>query len=81
MSFLRAIWGSVGTRLGYRFWTEDVDYLRMMDQLKRREKVYLLGLPWIRPWTMVDLREHFDLELVVQFYQDFMLPNFKRDGM
>lgn len=54
----------------------------MMDQLNRREKIALLDLPWERPFTIVDLREHFDLELVVQFYQDMLLPCFsnRKDG-
>lgn len=54
----------------------------MMDQLSRREKISLLDLPWERPFTIVDLRTYFDLELLVSFYQDMLSPCFKgrQDG-
>ena len=34
----------------------------------RREKVPLFDLPWERPWTLVDLREDYDAELLQKFY-------------
>lgn len=36
----------------------------------------ILDLPWDRPWYLVDLREHYDLELLVRFYQVFFIIHF-----
>ena len=47
----------------------DVDYKRMMDQLQRRDRIYLLDLPWDRPFTIVDLFESVDFELMVSYYE------------
>lgn len=77
MNTIFAFWSNSPGRS--RRFAEDVDYKRMQDQLKRRERIALLDLPWERPFTIVDLYEHFDLELLVQFYQDFLLPLYKDD--
>jgi GNAT superfamily N-acetyltransferase len=69
---MHAFW--VNAPMKGRKFNEDVDYKRMQDQLRRRERILLLDLPWERPFTIVDLAEHFDLELLVQFYQDLLVP-------
>jgi len=58
-------------------YNDDVDFKRMNDQLTRRERIFLLDLPWERPFTVVDLHEHFDLELLVTFYQDLLMPCYR----
>lgn len=72
---IRAFWASSSHYNNYRY-TDDVDYKRMMDQLRRRNNINLLDLPWERPFTIVDLRESFDLELLVQFYEDVLSPHY-----
>lgn len=69
---MHAFW--VNAPMKGRKFNEDVDYKRMQDQLRRRERILLLDLPWERPFTIVDVAEHFDLELLVQFYQDLLVP-------
>jgi hypothetical protein len=78
---IRAFWSHSSRLTQYRY-QDDVDFKRMMDQLSRREKISLLDLPWERPFTIVDLRTYFDLELLVSFYQDMLSPCFKgrQDG-
>ena len=76
---IHAFWANSPYK-GGRKYTEDVDFKRMSDQLNRRERIALLDLPWERPFTIVDLHEHFDLELLVTFYQDILLPLY-RDRM
>jgi hypothetical protein len=76
---IHAIWANAPSK-GSRKYTDDVDFKRMLDQLNRRERIALLDLPWDRPFTIVDLHEHFDLELLVTFYQDILLPCY-RDRM
>lgn len=41
---------------------EDADYQIIMSSLSVTKKVRLLEMPWVRskPWTLVDLREHWD---------------------
>jgi hypothetical protein len=68
---IRAFWSASHLSKFY----EDVDYKRMMDQLGRREKIFLLELPWERPFTLVDMKEQLDLELLVGFYQDMVIGN------
>lgn len=72
---MHAFW--VNAPMKGRKFSEDVDYKRMQDQLRRRERILLLDLPWERPFTIVDVAEHFDLELLVQFYQDLLVPAYK----
>lgn len=38
----------------------------------------MLDLPWgaSKPWTLVDLWEDFDEELLQRFYTELMIPNF-----
>lgn len=78
---IHAFWSHSSRITQYRY-QDDVDFKRMMDQLSRREKISLLDLPWERPFTIVDLRVYFDLELLVSFYQDMLSPCFKgrQDG-
>ncbi|EGC34343.1 hypothetical protein DICPUDRAFT_98253 [Dictyostelium purpureum] len=56
----------------------DGDFTRMIEQFEYREKVPLLDLPWgaSKPWTLVDLRDDYDEDLMVRFYNELMLPNF-----
>lgn len=73
---MHAFW--VNAPMKGRKFSEDVDYKRMQDQLRRRERILLLDLPWERPFTIVDVAEHFDLELLVQFYQDLLVPAYAK---
>jgi hypothetical protein len=73
---VHSFWANTASAKGRKF-TDDVDYKRMLDQLNRRERIALLDLPWERPFTIVDLHEHFDLELLVTFYQDLLLPCYR----
>lgn len=70
-NFITTFWTITCSRTGYDF-ANDVDYKRMMDQINRREKVPLLELPWERPWTIVDLVEDYDSELLKQFYDQLV---------
>ncbi|KAF2068992.1 hypothetical protein CYY_009691 [Polysphondylium violaceum] len=56
----------------------DSDFVRMIDQFEYREKIPLLDLPWgaSKPWTLVDLRDDYDQDLMDRFYNELMLPNF-----
>eukprot|EP01113_Clastostelium_recurvatum_P024616 TRINITY_DN2938_c0_g1_i1.p1 TRINITY_DN2938_c0_g1~~TRINITY_DN2938_c0_g1_i1.p1 ORF type:complete len:1669 (+),score=425.84 TRINITY_DN2938_c0_g1_i1:1354-6360(+) len=56
----------------------DLDFIRSLEQIDLREKIPLLDLPWgaSKPWTLVDLWEDYDEELLVRFYNELMLPNF-----
>lgn len=80
-NFVTVLWTNTCHRIGYDF-DKDVDYQRMLDQIGRRDKIPLLELPWERPWTLVDLGEDYDLELLQRFYKDIVTPNSPRkDGM
>eukprot|EP01132_Coremiostelium_polycephalum_P009208 gene9208-11284_t len=58
--------------------TKDSDYQRMIEQVEYREKIPLLDLPWgaTHGWTLVDLWDDYDEDLLVRFYNELMLPNF-----
>lgn len=64
-----AFWSSAPS-INRKFY-EDVDFKRMIDQLKRSERIPLLALPWERPWTLLDIRKDFDAQLLYQFYHNF----------
>lgn len=51
------------------------DYQRMLEQVELREKIPLLDLPWVggKPWTLVDLWEDYDEDLLRRFYQELMV--------
>ena len=53
-----------------------------MEQIELREKIPLLDLPWGagKPWTLVDLWEDYDEDLLVRFYKELIVPIHKRDG-
>jgi hypothetical protein len=62
---------------------EDPDFRRSIEQIELREKIPLLDLPWGagKPWTLVDLWEDYDEDLLVRFYRELIVPLNKRDGM
>lgn len=62
---------------------EDPDFRRSIEQIELREKIPLLDLPWGagKPWTLVDLWEDYDEDLLVRFYRELVVPLQKRDGM
>lgn len=53
----------------------DPDFRQMIEQLESRERIPLLDLPWGggRPWTLIDMSEDLDIDLLVQFYREFMM--------
>jgi GNAT superfamily N-acetyltransferase len=55
---------------------------RMREQLELRERIPLLDLPWGggREWTIIDMAEDYDLDLLVQFYRIFMLSDEEPDA-
>lgn len=59
----------------------DPDFHQMIEQLESREKIPLLDLPWGggRPWTLIDLSEDLDIDLLVQFYREFMMDSSEPD--
>jgi hypothetical protein len=61
---------------------EDPDFCRSMEQIELREKIPLLDLPWGagKLWTLVDLWEDYDEELLVRFYKELMVPIIKKEG-
>lgn len=59
----------------------DADYRRIMQQVKIRRNIPLNELPWtIRQWTVVDLWEDYDEELLKMFYEQLLIPNFPIAG-
>ncbi|EGG17766.1 hypothetical protein DFA_08765 [Cavenderia fasciculata] len=82
-NFLMVFWDSCCSRLDYFDWRNDIDYQRMMDQIKRRERIPLLDLPWERPWTLLDIRDshgHEDCQqLAIRFYNEVLLPNYAQN--
>jgi hypothetical protein len=64
---------------GYDY-DQDPDYVKMTDLIERRERIPLLELPWERPWTLLDLWEDYDVELLYKFYQNFYVPCFPDKG-
>ena len=60
----------------------DVDYNRSLHMIDMREKIPLLDLPWGRgkPFTIIDMWEDYDEDLVALFYNEFMVPRFARFG-
>jgi len=50
-----------------------------MEQLEFRDKIPLLGLPWGggKPWLLIDLWEDYDEDLLLRFYNEFMVPHAK----
>ncbi|EFA74781.1 hypothetical protein PPL_11814 [Heterostelium album PN500] len=54
------------------------EYQRMIEQIELRERIPLLDLPWDlgKPWTLVDLWEDYDRDLLERFYKEIMIPNF-----
>src|SRR3989338_4195922 len=51
------------------------DFRQMIEQLESRERIPLLDLPWGggRPWTLINMSEDLDIDLLVQFYREFMM--------
>lgn len=62
---------------------DDPDYVRSVQLLEMREKTPLLDLPWTRgkPFTIIDMWEDLDEELVSHFYENFMVPRFQHTGL
>lgn len=59
----------------------DADFRRICKQVNVRQNIPLLELPWnIKQWTMVDLYEDFDEDLLKQFYEHLLVPNFPIEG-
>jgi hypothetical protein len=73
-NFLEGMWASSCAASGYNY-EEDLDYKRMMEQVIRWEKIPLLGRPWSRPWTLLDMRERLDVDLLISFYKELIEPN------
>ena len=54
----------------------------VLSQIDVRDKIPLLDLPWGegRLYTLVDLFEDYDEQLLEKFYRELMEPNFAPDG-
>lgn len=57
---------------------EDTDFRMSIDQIELREKIPLLDLPWGdgKDWTVVDLWEDYDVDLLDAFYTKYMTTQF-----
>ncbi|KAN0018258.1 hypothetical protein ACTFIU_010872 [Dictyostelium citrinum] len=78
-NFITVLWkNAIATKKIIKQPQRDSDYVRMVEQFEYREKIPLLDLPWgaSKPWTLVDLRDDYDEDLMVRFYNELMLPNF-----
>lgn len=75
ISIMQDYWKVSCAASGYDF-DQDPDFLAMTDLIERRERIPLLELPWERPWTLVDLWEDFDAQLLYKFYQNFYVAAF-----
>jgi hypothetical protein len=63
---------------------DDPDFRMSIDQIELREKIPLLDLPWGdgKDWTVVDLWEDYDEDLLDAFYRKYMTTQFgTSDGM
>jgi hypothetical protein len=69
LSFVHEYWRVSCSVSGFDF-DQDPDFTSMTDLIARRERIPLLELPWERPWTLVDLWEDFDAQLLYKFYQN-----------
>jgi GNAT superfamily N-acetyltransferase len=57
---------------------DDPDFRMSIDQIELREKIPLLDLPWGdgKDWTVVDLWEDYDEDLLDAFYRKYMTTQF-----
>lgn len=79
-NFIEGFWAYACARIGYEY-SNDTDYRHMMDDIQRREKIPLLGRPWERPWTLVDLRDDYDHRLLLLFYKELLQPHIAQDEL
>ena len=67
--FVKDYWRTTCARLGlddYKL----LAYQRMRDQFRRRENVPLLpSLPWESAWALIDLRNDYSRDLLVEFHR------------
>ncbi|GAM17997.1 hypothetical protein SAMD00019534_011720 [Acytostelium subglobosum LB1] len=78
-NFVTVLWrNAYATKKMKEFPNKDSDFQRVIEQVEYREKIPLLDLPWgqSKPWTLVDLWDDYDEELLIRFYNELMLPNF-----
>ena len=57
--------------------TVDPDLLRMLKQLNLRANIGCLDLPWSSgAYTLIDIWNDYDEDLLKNFYNELMVPNF-----
>lgn len=77
--FMTELWDQICDRISYDF-AKDPDFIDMIERIDRRPRIPLLARPWNKPWTMVDLQESNNPQLLQQFYDELLKKAFKESN-